>query len=152
MNMPDHQPSTNSTVILCGHCAGHGRIESMDYGGTSVCEHCHGSGVEASEPCNMCRGNGHLVNRNHDAFRCPTCDGVGRMPRARILVRPEERALALDYLASCPPHMSFRYAPPADASNLMLQTPVQVSMSSRVLPEKKDPPKRLNRFQILKQE
>jgi len=107
MNIPSNQ--LDPIPPLCGHCAGSGQIESMDYDGTATCRYCYGSGLEYSRSCRRCVGRGIIVDENREASRCPICGGVGRMPNARIRSRERDPISGIES-----PRMSYEYASPAD--------------------------------------
>ncbi|MBS0370231.1 MAG: J domain-containing protein [Proteobacteria bacterium] len=67
--------------VDCADCDGSGQ---RNYGRTTMCPHCHGSGrlrgKAGLKPCTHCHGKGFTTDH-----RCPSCDGRGWHPAERQL-------------------------------------------------------------------
>ncbi|WP_079435043.1 DnaJ C-terminal domain-containing protein [Zoogloea sp. LCSB751] len=67
--------------VDCDDCDGSGQ---RNYGRTTMCAHCHGSGrvhgKAGLKPCTHCHGKGFTTDH-----RCPSCDGRGWHPAERQL-------------------------------------------------------------------
>lgn len=83
-------PDTNSAVVNCDNCSGHGKIRCTAYGchsGKVTCEQCNGDGKRR---CSRCHGTGQtskvVYGRNYDGSTysqtvheiCFDCNGRGR--------------------------------------------------------------------------